>query len=288
MAKEKFQQTTQQRVEALRVSQLTMLWRLRAIGFVPKPSKWVPHQLEEAQRQRLFEATSILSFRRTKTWLSSIVTGEEKRVLSKNIQGKRSWCAVAYTRNRKPPLVSIWKRSCYQSRGTARACFCLNSCHPIFASMCSCDANNWIFQLVRFNASARGGPSAYFTAAPGTTSQTSPAIGCLTWAEKCSSTRCMALTLGPPTFVCTYHWATTCDTIPCQTKMIWASGCGISFAPKPKTVYRDCIQHPPEKGRNWLVETVITMVVIILLYPIKFLVSLKPFRAAKIFQPAEH
>ena len=76
------QQTTRELAEELGMSNSTVFEHLKAMGFVSKLSKWVPHQLTDAQRQRRCEAVlSLLSFKRHQNWLPSIITGDEKWVL---------------------------------------------------------------------------------------------------------------------------------------------------------------------------------------------------------------
>lgn len=51
------------------------------------------HQLTKTQRQcRIKPADSLLSFSGTETWLNSIVSQDEKRVLYVYVQGKLLWC----------------------------------------------------------------------------------------------------------------------------------------------------------------------------------------------------
>ena len=60
------QQTTRELAETLGgVSNSTVVEHLKAIGFVSKLSKWVPHQLTDVERQRRCDAAlTLLSFKR--------------------------------------------------------------------------------------------------------------------------------------------------------------------------------------------------------------------------------
>lgn len=111
------QQTTRDIGETLGVSNSTVFEHLRAIGFVSKLSKWVPHQLTDVQRQRRCDAAlTLLSFKPHQNWLSSIVTGDEKWILYVNVVRRRSWCAPGDTpqATAKPGLhpekvmLSVW------------------------------------------------------------------------------------------------------------------------------------------------------------------------------------
>lgn len=86
--------TTREIAEALgRISNSTVFEHLKTIGFTSKLSKWVPHQLTDAQRKRRCDAAvTLLSISRHNNWFPSIVTGDEKWVLYTNVVRKRSWC----------------------------------------------------------------------------------------------------------------------------------------------------------------------------------------------------
>lgn len=59
------------------------------------------------QGSRVKAAVSQLSSRRTKSWLSSIVTGDEMLVLYASIPRKQSWCPPLSIRKRQNRLGSI-------------------------------------------------------------------------------------------------------------------------------------------------------------------------------------
>lgn len=112
------QRTTRELAEALGgISNSTVFEHLKAMGFMSKLSKWVPHQLTDGQRQRRCEAAlSLLTLKRHQNWLSSIVTGDEKWVQYVNVVRRRSWCAAGDTpqATAKPGLhpkkvmLSVW------------------------------------------------------------------------------------------------------------------------------------------------------------------------------------
>uniref|UniRef100_A0A1I7V3L7 HTH_48 domain-containing protein n=1 Tax=Caenorhabditis tropicalis TaxID=1561998 RepID=A0A1I7V3L7_9PELO len=65
---------------------------LHDLGFSWKQPIWVPHVLSDFQRQmRANVAASLLSERRTKTWLSNLITGDEKWTLYVNYHRGRQW-----------------------------------------------------------------------------------------------------------------------------------------------------------------------------------------------------
>lgn len=77
--KENQQRKSCQLVQALAVSQSTGVAPLREFGFVSNLSKRIPYQPTEALSHRhVKKAVSLLSFRLTKTWHSSVFNGNEK------------------------------------------------------------------------------------------------------------------------------------------------------------------------------------------------------------------
>lgn len=164
LGKEHLQQTVPQLAKDLGVSPSTAVQYKRALGFVSK-GEVDPLELTKGQRQRHVEAAVLLlCFRRTKTWLDSIVTREEKWFVYTNIQCKLSWCRHCEHQKSTAKAGSVWKRSCSQSVGTARSCCFWNCCLPTTASVCSCTANNLIVWPVIFDPSTSiSAPSASFT-----------------------------------------------------------------------------------------------------------------------------
>ncbi|EFN65803.1 Histone-lysine N-methyltransferase SETMAR, partial [Camponotus floridanus] len=67
------------------VSKKTILTHLAQIGKVKKLDKWVPHELNDAQKQRRLEAClSLLSRNKTEPFLHRIVTCDEKWIMYDN------------------------------------------------------------------------------------------------------------------------------------------------------------------------------------------------------------
>lgn len=84
--------TTREMADVLSCSHTTVKNRLHTLGKVRKQSVWVPHDLNESNRQRRVEAcTSLLSLHLTTSWLDSVVTGDEKWVLYANIVRRHAW-----------------------------------------------------------------------------------------------------------------------------------------------------------------------------------------------------
>uniref|UniRef100_A0A1I7UV72 HTH_48 domain-containing protein n=1 Tax=Caenorhabditis tropicalis TaxID=1561998 RepID=A0A1I7UV72_9PELO len=73
-------------------SQRTINRRLHDLGFLWKQPIWVPHVLSAPQLQARAEAAdNLLSYRRTTSWLSNVITGDEKWTLYVNYHRGRQW-----------------------------------------------------------------------------------------------------------------------------------------------------------------------------------------------------
>ena len=78
--------------EELRVDHTTVLRHLHALGFKSKLGAWVPHDLTDPQKwQRMSISAAHLSRYERKSFLTRIVTGDEKWMLSVNFRRKRQW-----------------------------------------------------------------------------------------------------------------------------------------------------------------------------------------------------
>ena len=78
--------------ERLGHSQTTVLRHLHDLGYVWKMPVWIPHELSATQLQMRSDiAVSLLSFKRTTTWLGNLVTGDEKWTLYVNYHHGRQW-----------------------------------------------------------------------------------------------------------------------------------------------------------------------------------------------------
>ena len=74
--------TTREVAEELNVAQSTVVRHLKQIGKVKKLDKWVPHELNENQKNRRFDVSSALLLRNKKDpFLDRIVTCDEKWIL---------------------------------------------------------------------------------------------------------------------------------------------------------------------------------------------------------------
>ena len=85
-------QSVRQLATQLNISHTSVLHHLKAMGKVPKLGTWVPRRLTDQDRTRRTEAAlSLLSYSRTKNWLSTIITSDEKWVLYDNACRKLQW-----------------------------------------------------------------------------------------------------------------------------------------------------------------------------------------------------
>ncbi|XP_043262919.1 histone-lysine N-methyltransferase SETMAR-like [Colletes gigas] len=85
-------QSTRSISERLNTSQSTVNRHLEKLGKVSKLGVWVPHNLNERNKEdRISIATSLLSRVKIEAFLNRIVTGDEKWVSYENIVRKRQW-----------------------------------------------------------------------------------------------------------------------------------------------------------------------------------------------------
>ncbi|KAK6762627.1 hypothetical protein RB195_023375 [Necator americanus] len=85
-------QTTRDLAVALGVSQTTVVRELKSIGKVRKLGRWVPHALTQYEMDcRADTALSLLTLKRTHTWLEHLVTGDEKWISYSNIYLRAQW-----------------------------------------------------------------------------------------------------------------------------------------------------------------------------------------------------
>ncbi|KAK6755097.1 hypothetical protein RB195_013839 [Necator americanus] len=85
-------QTTRELTVALGVSQTTVVRGLKSIGKVRKLGRWVPHVLTQYNMDsRADTALSLLTLKRTHTWLEHIATGDEKWIFYSNIYLRVQW-----------------------------------------------------------------------------------------------------------------------------------------------------------------------------------------------------
>ncbi|VDO29479.1 unnamed protein product [Heligmosomoides polygyrus] len=71
--------TTRELAQDLGVHYATISRYLYQLGKLHKLAQWVPHDFTERDRQRHAEvATQLHSYKRTDSWLKSIIIGEEK------------------------------------------------------------------------------------------------------------------------------------------------------------------------------------------------------------------
>lgn len=84
--------TTREVAKELNVSQSTIVRHLKQIGKVKKLDKWVPHELNENQKNRRFKVSSSLFLRnKNDPFLNRIVTCDEKWILYDNRRRSAQW-----------------------------------------------------------------------------------------------------------------------------------------------------------------------------------------------------
>ena len=84
--------TTVNVASKLGCAQSTVYYNLKKLEYVSKLSRWVPHALSPSQMKKRKEACeSLLSWKRSSTWLDKIITGDQKWVLYINDVRKRQW-----------------------------------------------------------------------------------------------------------------------------------------------------------------------------------------------------
>ncbi|KAK6735078.1 hypothetical protein RB195_018336 [Necator americanus] len=83
-------QTTRELAVALVVSQTTVVRGLKSIGKVRKLGRWVPHALTQYEMD-CRAILSLLTLKRTHTWLGHLVTGDEKWIFCSNIHRRAQW-----------------------------------------------------------------------------------------------------------------------------------------------------------------------------------------------------
>lgn len=87
--------TTRELGDRLQVSHTTVATHLHQIGKVNKEGSWVPHNLNESNKQnRLLICSSLLSRFKKENFLKRIVTGDEKWVFYINIKRKKQWLTL--------------------------------------------------------------------------------------------------------------------------------------------------------------------------------------------------
>ena len=147
LLEEDSRQTTRELAQSLGPFHSTVHNHLISMGKVCKLSQWLPHELDERQRrQRTDTATTLLSYRRTQTWLETIVTGDKKWCLYTNVKCRRSW----EDGNSRPQLQAT-SGPCFLYDGIAWVFF-IDNCYQITPpSHLSCTVSNSIAWLKKFN-----------------------------------------------------------------------------------------------------------------------------------------
>lgn len=85
-------QTQTELAKQMEVCQKTVSNHLHEMGKIQKEGKWIPHKLNESNKnQRLASCLSLLNRQRKKSFLWKIVTGDEKWIYYENPKRKKSW-----------------------------------------------------------------------------------------------------------------------------------------------------------------------------------------------------
>ncbi|XP_026826501.1 histone-lysine N-methyltransferase SETMAR-like [Ooceraea biroi] len=83
--------TTRDIAQIVNVSQKTVVNRLHTLGYVSRYDIWVPHNLTEKNlMDRISICDSLLKRNENNPFLKQIVTGDEKWIVYKNVERKRS------------------------------------------------------------------------------------------------------------------------------------------------------------------------------------------------------
>ena len=84
--------STREIAEMLHCHHFTVLNVLKELGKIYKYGITIPDSLSQNQLQlRIDACTFLLSLKRNKEWLKSIITGDEKWVFYVNYSGKKQW-----------------------------------------------------------------------------------------------------------------------------------------------------------------------------------------------------
>ncbi|XP_026830642.1 histone-lysine N-methyltransferase SETMAR-like [Ooceraea biroi] len=84
--------TTRDIAQIVSVSQKTVVNRSDTLGYVSRFDVWVPHNLTENNlMDRISICDSLLKRNENNPFLKRIVTGDEKWIVYKNVERKRSW-----------------------------------------------------------------------------------------------------------------------------------------------------------------------------------------------------
>lgn len=110
-------QTQEELAESLGVSQKAISDRLKALGMIQKKGHWVPHELTPRDvERRLCISEMLLARYKKKSFLSRIVTGDEKWIYFDNPKRLKSWGKPGHPSTSQPKqdihshkvMLSIW------------------------------------------------------------------------------------------------------------------------------------------------------------------------------------
>lgn len=85
--------TTREIAEECKVSHTSIENHIKALGYVQKFCKWIPHKLTDANRMDRFDVCSALIARhKINPFLDRLITGDEKWIKYDNVVRKRAYC----------------------------------------------------------------------------------------------------------------------------------------------------------------------------------------------------
>lgn len=95
--------TTREIAEECQVSHTSIENHIKALGYIQKFAKWIPHDLSEKNRiNRVDVCSALLVRQRNEPFLDQLITGDEKWIMYSNVIRKRAYCPP----DKPPPLLA--------------------------------------------------------------------------------------------------------------------------------------------------------------------------------------
>ncbi|XP_026823949.1 histone-lysine N-methyltransferase SETMAR-like [Ooceraea biroi] len=124
--------TTRDIAQIVNVSQKTVVNRLHTLGYVSRYDIWAPHNLTEKHlMDRISICDSLLKRNENNPFLKRIVTGDEKWIVYKNVERKRSWGKRDEPPQTTPKQTIHTKKSYCAFGGIGKESYIMNCFHKI-------------------------------------------------------------------------------------------------------------------------------------------------------------